>query len=973
MQSFKRARLSPVTRPTPKRLVRSSRKRISFSTRKHQKVEKILKFPRNLHAVQQAHNKILNNTKDGSSKGFGNLSISETIEKSPHPPADDYLLLENSKIKNVKLHSVRSGFISKRVQTGRYARDLQGEIADNDYNTFSILNNPEAPNKSNPRLFKIMNKARRITYEASKDKRDSTRRFFMQNVYQIAKERKQRKRDARSSSATQSITSLSSRGEIQPKKTRNSEVRKSKGPEDKQSLSLESRHSHQKHDRKVLNLSLKPCKIFSQTELDNLEVEKSQTTPAPVKNKYLNYPVDQNKVNNYFEDPEYWMYRGEILKRKNNIDGAINNYKSLKGNLSLHFSLGTSYMQKKQYERALAYFRSILEQDASHVKSHFCLTLSLFRLERYEAALDHIDKVLSYPLSKFLQIHSKIPTKSPSPFSKTSKNSLKKLKLPQNSEIYSWICLRGMCYKQLGIHENAKTDLEYLKSFSPVKTLDELLDENRYCPSYKEIYIRDKKAPHVLLTKDFYIEGDGWRNDGIPEAVEVLREVTFFSKFCYLDIKAYISKMWVKTYEAQQLILVPNDTACIVMGGYMKFHKFNCKTKESMLCKLLFQGDFVFNSNSFRPPIDFWLETITPVELLFMKKVDFEVLWELMKQKSTQYVVDFLKEHFLFCTLSKQTKYLLAYDVLTIKKFRKGDKILSFTKLSDKAISASKEKSHRLRKRFIDANHLLSEKLKKAQKYADEGLHDKIDQLVHIDNYSDDSGEAEEIMKMVQKQDELKRLGFQKSAQKFAQSRKIKHKNISISGINSGLRKDMHKSPTVGFIKNSTTLTPSYFENELRKLEVPDKEMETCQKSQIKFIINEIMGEFLFDKSCPNPSISDKIDTDKVFKVENDYIGQDGIYIVDKGKCSLVFPNEDTLVAKLGKYDFFGPIFYLEMIKKVLFTKDLTTITVVADTQEVTCLFFSMKRFGKIPKYERPIVLKLFEKAAEMYSKKIGC
>lgn len=64
----------------------------------------------------------------------------------------------------------------------------------NDYNTFSILNNSEAPHKSNPRLFKIMNKARRITYEASKDKRDFTRRFFMQNVFQIAKERKQRKR-----------------------------------------------------------------------------------------------------------------------------------------------------------------------------------------------------------------------------------------------------------------------------------------------------------------------------------------------------------------------------------------------------------------------------------------------------------------------------------------------------------------------------------------------------------------------------------------------------------------------------------------------------------------------------------------------------------------------------------------------------------------------------------------------------------
>jgi hypothetical protein len=96
---------------------------------------------------------------------------------------------------------------------------------------------------------------------------------------------------------------------------------------------------------------------------------------------------------------------------------------------------------------------------------------------------------------------------------------------------------------------------------------------------------------------------------------------------------------------------------------------------------VLFQGDFVFNSISFKPPTDFWLESVTDVEVLYVKNKYFERMWELMKKKDSQHVlcnppphhphIAFLKQHALFKHFSKQTRYQIAYDLITVKTYNK--------------------------------------------------------------------------------------------------------------------------------------------------------------------------------------------------------------------------------------------------------------------------------------------------------------
>ena len=264
-------------------------------------------------------------------------------------------------------------------------------------------------------------------------------------------------------------------------------------------------------------------------------------------------------------------------------------------------------MVKKEYTIAIEYFHRIWENNSRHPQTLFGLSLSLFKLERYEEALKEIEKAIKV--------------------------------LTSGDDKFSYVCIRGLCHKELDNRELASKDFKFLKSFERVRTLTEEYSENLTRPEHLNLHIRDTENPHVLLTKDFYVEGEGWKHDFLDEASKMVKQVSFFKRFASIHIKAYMGFMTVKTYNAHELVFVPKDTAWVLMGGFMKLQKFCGKTKKSILTQLLIQGDFLFNSISFKTPSDFWLEAITPVEVLFVSKHHFERLWELMKKDDSQRVL----------------------------------------------------------------------------------------------------------------------------------------------------------------------------------------------------------------------------------------------------------------------------------------------------------------------------------------------
>jgi len=64
-------------------------------------------------------------------------------------------------------------------------------------------------------------------------------------------------------------------------------------------------------------------------ELESKESEKGKEPKSQKNSKLKKYISKSNErvKGNYFEDPEYWMHRGQMLKQLNNIDNAIRSYK----------------------------------------------------------------------------------------------------------------------------------------------------------------------------------------------------------------------------------------------------------------------------------------------------------------------------------------------------------------------------------------------------------------------------------------------------------------------------------------------------------------------------------------------------------------------------------------------------------------------------------------------------------------------
>jgi tetratricopeptide (TPR) repeat protein len=252
--------------------------------------------------------------------------------------------------------------------------------------------------------------------------------------------------------------------------------------------------------------------------------------------------LERTPKSNYFDDPEYWMHRGTQLKQANNIEKAIKSYKRglYSNQVSVNFALATAYMIKKDYEQSIGYFLNILEVNPQHTQTIFGLSLSLFKLEKYKEALTNITKAIEL--------------------------------LAPTDEIYSYVCVRGLCYKELNNLEKATEDFDYLRSFDTPKTLLDINNENS--TKTEVICIRHEDTPHILLSQEFYIEGEGWIHDKLDKASRVIKRVAFFKRFSDIHLKAYIGYMSIKTYQANQLVIVPKNHACIVMGGTLIMKKF---------------------------------------------------------------------------------------------------------------------------------------------------------------------------------------------------------------------------------------------------------------------------------------------------------------------------------------------------------------------------------------------------------------
>ncbi len=97
----------------------------------------------------------------------------------------------------------------------------------------------------------------------------------------------------------------------------------------------------------------------------------------------------------------YWTV-GEIDKGINELKNLLNNYDYANPNALT--TLGFLYILKEDYDKALKYTNKALEDDPNYVLAYDNLGQIDFRLEKYNSAINHFEKVIdkySYPDSLY--------------------------------------------------------------------------------------------------------------------------------------------------------------------------------------------------------------------------------------------------------------------------------------------------------------------------------------------------------------------------------------------------------------------------------------------------------------------------------------------------------------------------------------------------------------------------------------------
>lgn len=98
-----------------------------------------------------------------------------------------------------------------------------------------------------------------------------------------------------------------------------------------------------------------------------------------------------------------------------------------------------------------------------------------------------------------------------------------------------------------------------------------MLEKANIPTQYMNLQTRDANNAHVMLSKEFYELGNGWRLDKIDEASQVIRNLgAFFKRFSSILIKAYLAHFEVKTFKANRLIMIPKDHAVVLAGGFLR-------------------------------------------------------------------------------------------------------------------------------------------------------------------------------------------------------------------------------------------------------------------------------------------------------------------------------------------------------------------------------------------------------------------
>ena len=142
--------------------------------------------------------------------------------------------------------------------------------------------------------------------------------------------------------------------------------------------------------------------------------------------------------------------------------------------------------------------------------------------------------------------------------------------------------------------------------------------------------------------------------------------------------------MKTRKFKKGDILFVESEVMILLDGlVFMKGHTDEI-LEPKMLAKFQ-QGDIIGCKkidNGVSNKVETWCIANLPTEVAIFDPKDFDFIWSHHKESKTETLVKILKTHSLFNLLSDQTIYLLAYELIKVRKYTPGTLVIAQSKRS---------------------------------------------------------------------------------------------------------------------------------------------------------------------------------------------------------------------------------------------------------------------------------------------------
>ena len=144
-----------------------------------------------------------------------------------------------------------------------------------------------------------------------------------------------------------------------------------------------------------------------------------------------------------FNDPDFWLHKGQVLKGKGDLEGAIKCYEEGlqrdEAHVPLIFNLASSYYMAGQFAKAKENFAKAFRNKKDFKEAMFGISLCAFKLNSYQESLAYIQRAIE----------------------QDRENAKREGKLEQiQTDVLQYHYLKALCNKQMKNYKAAEEDYE---------------------------------------------------------------------------------------------------------------------------------------------------------------------------------------------------------------------------------------------------------------------------------------------------------------------------------------------------------------------------------------------------------------------------------------------------------------------------------------------------------------------------------